>query len=302
MFHHVLVIDDQPRIAQGLANNIHKSLNITTNWASAEADIQYKISHLYYNIAIVDLQMDDYAFDGIDVIEKILDENPFSKIIIITGYLKNYFEAVNAIKSAHKNRIRGVIEKTADVEFLNSINGIVKDIIEEYNQNPNAQQLANEGYYADAKNEIDSYQKGMKFEYFVSILFGQMGFKHIQKRVIDKSRNEVDLVIRNDIEDSFFQKFKPYIFVECKNHTDNIGKNDFITFYSKLENSNDLANIGFFITTSGMAKTAYLEAMRTSNKSQKMFFITHREIALLIQSNDMLATLKQIIDEQVKDN
>ena len=302
MFHHVLVIDDEQIAANGLAKEIQKSLNITTDWASAEADIQYKISHLYYNIAIVDLQMDGYSFDGIDVIEKILDENPFSKIIIITGYLKNYFEAVNTIKSVHKNRIRGVVEKTADVEFLNAINTIINSIVEEYNINPNSQQLANQGYYADAKNETDSYKKGIKFEYFTSILFGQMGFKHIHKRTTDQSQNEVDLVIRNDIEDSFFEKFKPYIFIECKNHVDNIGKNDFIQFYSKLKNSNGLANIGFIVTSSNMAKTAYIEAARTSNQSEKVFFITHREIAQLIQSANMLDTLKSIIDGQVKDN
>jgi ActR/RegA family two-component response regulator len=302
MFHHVLVIDDEQKQANGLAKSIEKDLKLNTSWAAQEADILYKLDHLYYNIAVVDLQMEGYSFDGVNLIEKILDENPFCKIIIVTGYLKNYFDIINKIKTSHKDRIWTIVEKTANQAYLDTIYKAINEIQDLYKNSSLSQQLANQGYYAAAKNEIDSYQKGMKFEYFVSILFGQMGFKHIQKRVIDKSRNEVDLVIRNDIEDSFFQKFKPYIFVECKNHTDNIGKNDFITFYSKLENSNDLANIGFFITTSGMAKTAYLEAMRTSNKSQKMFFITHREIALLIQSNDMLATLKQIIDEQVKDN
>ncbi|MBI3233550.1 MAG: restriction endonuclease [Bacteroidetes bacterium] len=74
-----------------------------------------------------------------------------------------------------------------------------------------------------------------QFEHFVSLVFQSIGFNNVNKRVIDKSLNEVDLIIRNDIEDSFLSKFGKYILVECKNKPkEKVDKNTFIVFNSKL--------------------------------------------------------------------
>ena len=97
----------------------------------------------------------------------------------------------------------------------------------------------------------------------------RIGFKEINYRKIDKSQNEIDLIVRNDIEDKFFEKFSPYFFVECKNIIENVDKNMFVLFLTKLQGSNELARLGFIITTSGFKRTTYLEALRTSNASSK---------------------------------
>ena len=125
----------------------------------------------------------------------------------------------------------------------------------------------------------------------------------MQRNVIDKSRNEIDIIIRNEIDDLFFQKFKPYILIECKNEQEKPDKNTFIQFYTKLENTASMSNLGFLITSAaGMKDTAYKEAMRSSKQQCKVIFITQIEIMRLLQAQNMLDMLKTIIDEQVKDN
>ena len=142
----------------------------------------------------------------------------------------------------------------------------------------------------------------MKFEQFVSVLFTQMGFNHIIKRFKDKSLNEIDLIIRNEINDIFFQKFKPYILVECKNTSEDLDKNQFIQFRSKMEHAASMSNLGIIITTKSIKNTTYTEAVRSSDKGYKILFITNAEIKRLIYSVDSLHALKGMIDEQIKDN
>jgi hypothetical protein len=157
--------------------------------------------------------------------------------------------------------------------------------------------------YIDLKNEYDHYKKGEKFEDFVCSLFRKIGYKNIQKRVIDKSRNEVDLIVRNEIDDIFLTGFGQFLLIECKNQPDeNIGKNDFIQFFSKLENTNDLARLGVIFASGYFAQTTYIEALRTSKTNKKIMFFSNTEIERLIEAKNMREEFKDIIGEQVKDN
>ena len=157
--------------------------------------------------------------------------------------------------------------------------------------------------YSEAKNEIDGNKKGILFERFISLLFGFLGYREITRRIVDSSRNEVDLSIRNEIEDSFLNKFGKYILLECKNIPNyKVSKNDFIVFNNKLENSNGLSELGIIATTGGFAKATYKEAMRESGTNGKILFLSNVEFLMLIQSDNKLGEFKKIIDEQMKSN
>ncbi len=300
MTHSVLIIDDEKDIPKELKKvfNLERP-NINVYIASEEEEIMRKIENLYYNIAIVDLRMDEFKIDGIDIIEKILDVNPFAKIIVMSGYLPSFKEGLNIIKKSGK--IIDIIDKL-DENFIDKIFEASDNIISEYEKNPSLNQKLLERLYADALMEEDNNLKGSKFEQFTNTLFSQMGFTHISKRNKDKSLNEVDLIIRNEINDLFFQKLSPYILVECKNTNKKVGKNDFIQFYSKLENTNGLSNFGVLITSNTIARTTYIEAVRTAKQKEKIIFIDRKEIKKLIETDNKLDLFKQIIDQQVKDN
>ena len=137
----------------------------------------------------------------------------------------------------------------------------------------------------------------------MSLMFQSIGFNQVLKRVKDESLNEVDLIIRNDIEDSFISKFGKYILVECKNMPiTKVNKNDFIVFQNKLKNTNGLAELGIIATTGYITRNTYIEALRESGESRKILFLSNPEIEKLIKADNKLSAFKNLIDNQVKDN
>ncbi len=184
--------------------------------------------------------------------------------------------------------------------------GLKKIVMHYYDvldENPQQISSALVNLYSEVKDEENTFLKGQRFENFVALLFQNIGFSEVLKRVKDKSMNEVDLIVRNDIDDKFLSKFGKYILIECKNKpTEKVGKNDFIVFQNKLSATNGLAELGFLFTTSSFARTAYIEALRESKGQVKVIFVDNPLIMLLLKSSNPRETLKRIIDDQVKDN
>jgi len=298
----VLIIDDEQTQVNSLTKALKEKLpNVEFIPTFAEQDILSAIESKFYSLAIIDLRMDKYSFNGITLIEKIIEVNPFSKIIVTSAFTQEY---INKLKPFMlKGKIINVLEKEKFEVWIPKIANTINEYFDAINEDSLPLQAALLQYYADAKNEIDTYKKGEKFENFVSLLFGNIGYQDIKRRVIDKSRNEVDLIVRNEINDLFLNKLGDYFLIECKNKpNENIGKNDFIQFYSKLDNTNGLARFGFLFTAGYIAQTTYTEAVRTSKSDKKIVFFSNSEIERLIKTEDIRKEFKNIIDEQVKDN
>lgn len=299
----ILVIDDEKIQAEALAATISEAVPYSSViQASSKEEINATIEDKFYNLAVLDIRMDDYDFDGINLAEKIIEINPFAKILFVSKFIPEYIERITRIMQ--KGNILGFSEKKVDYDkWKPELGKIISEYYEELDANPQQISSALIDMYADVKDEENTFRKGQRFENFVALLFQNIGFSEVLKRVKDKSLNEVDLIVRNDIEDSFLSKFGKYILVECKNKpSDPIDKNDFIVFLSKLEATNGLAELGFMFTTSTFKRTAYLEAMRTSKGNHKIIFIDNPLILSLLRASSPREYLKQIIDNQIKDN
>lgn len=297
----ILIIDDEAVQAEALKKKIGEAFpDAEIQALSTEDEIEKAISERFYNLVLLDIRMDGFKKDGIVFAKQILELNPFSKIIFVSKFLAEYMDYLNDFLKS--GRVLAFSEKKEYGKWLEELKPLIQSYYDEseYKSEINKALLAS---YADAKNEEDTYKKGVKFENFVTILFRNMGYKAIMKRVKDQSLNEVDLIVRNDINDSFLSDFGQYILIECKNKpNENISKNDYILFRSKLENTGGLSNIGFLFTTSKMAWTAYVEAVRDSHGPRKIFFVDDQGIYELLNADDMKEKLKEIIDSQVKDN
>jgi len=298
----VLIVDDVQTQVNSLTKALKEKLpNVEFIPTFDEKEILSAIESKFYSLAIVDLRMDKYSFDGISLIKKIIEINPFSKIIVTSAFTQEYIEKLKPFML--KGKIINVLEKEKFDDWIPKIVNTINEYYETINVDSSPLQDALLQHYAETKNEPDTYKKGEKFENFVSLLFGNIGYKDIKRRVIDKSRNEVDLIVRNEINDLFLNKLGDYFLIECKNKPDeNVGKNDFIQFYSKLDNTNGLARYGFLFTAGHIAQTTYIEAVRTSKSEKKIVFFSNTEIERLIKTEDIRKEFKNIIDEQVKDN
>jgi CheY-like chemotaxis protein len=298
----VLIIDDEQTQVNSLTKALKEKLpDVEFIQTCAEQDILSAIESKFYSLAIVDLRMDKYDFDGVMLIKKIIEVNPFSKIIVTSAFTQEYIDKLQPFML--KGKIINILEKEKFEVWIPKIVSTINEYYETINEDSSSIQIALLQYYADAKNELDAYKKGEKFENFVSLLFGNIGYRDIKRRVIDKSRNEVDLIVRNEINDLFLNKLGDYFLIECKNKpNENVGKNDFIQFYSKLDNTNGLARFGFLFTAGYIAQTTYTESVRTSKSEKKIVFFSNTEIERLIKTEDIRKEFKNIIDEQVKDN
>ncbi len=293
----ILIIDDQESQAKELSSALQTTLDdCCICRASEEKDILTKVITRYYSVAIVDLRMEGYRIDGFDVMDQIMIANPYAKIIIVSAYMSEYMTRISEYIS------RGAVLAISEKKDLDVWVPELTKIIEGYfnkDLNPFAIQIL-EDLYANAKNEPNTAKKGRMFEEFVVGLFRQMGFIHIETRVRDKASNEIDLIVRNDLNDAFFSKFGRYLFVECKNRPElGFSKNDFILFNKKISASNGDSNLGVVFTTGHIKRSVYLEALRESEKGIKILYLGSGEIMRLIHTPNMLDEFKEIIDQQV---
>lgn len=304
MYKNILIIDDQEEQASSLATLLASDLGsegFLFEHYSKEDEILAAIENRFYSLAIVDIRMDDYSIDGLDIAKTIKTINPFAKVLLVSAFKEEYVEQINEL--IKEDNIIGVSDKKSLDTWRPELKEIIKSYYEQIESNTALYKLGLLDSYSEIKNTTNAYIKGTKFERFLSQLFGSIGFLNVEKRVIDQSRNEVDLIIRNDHKDTFLNKFGKYILVECKNKPDDsVGKNDFIVFFSKLNNTSNLSELGILATTGSIAKTTYIEATRESQSSKKIIFLDNPAIEKLIMSDNKLETFKKIIDSQVKDN
>jgi CheY-like chemotaxis protein len=298
----VIIIDDVKDQAEGLAKGLSKLMpNYTFESYHSEQDILDAIENRFFSLAIIDIRMDGFAFDGIDLAKKIFEVNPFSNVIIVSAFKDEYFPRLKDLLITGK--VVDIQDKEGFETWLPKLNKTIENYYKNIEKDPSEINNALLQFYSEAKNEIDTYRKGEKFEHFMSLMFQSIGFNQVLKRVKDQSLNEVDLIIRNDIEDSFISKFGKYILVECKNMPiTKVNKNDFIVFQNKLKNTNGLAELGIIATTGFITRNTYIEAIRESSESRKILFLSNPEIEKLIKADNKLITFKNLIDNQVKDN
>lgn len=293
----ILIIDDDETQARELCKALQNKLQeCSFSYAFEESDIKAKVITQFYSIAIVDLRMDKYEIDGFDVMDMVMTANPYAKIIVISAYLGEYMPKLSEYMA--KGILLGWSDKKDYDEWIPELTTIVRDYYSK-DINPVAVQIL-EDMYAAAKNEPEATKKGKMFEDFVVGLFRQMGFAHIGTRVKDEASNEIDIIVRNDINDPFFSKYGRYIFAECKNKPeDGFSKYDFIVFHKKVSSSNGDSNLGVVFTTGHIKRTVYLEALKESGNDIKIIYLSSGEIARLIHTPNMLDEFKEIMDEQV---
>lgn len=299
MKQHVLLIDNEVQ-SEVLSNSLAKSLPDTTFVpAHREDNIIYSIENLYFSIIYVNLQVNHLSMSGIALVDKIIEANPLASIILSGSISQDEIETL--FDEEKYVKIIGLVQQKDSETFIKKLKKIIRNYHKRQNENPAELNNVLLELYSQAKNESDSFVKGKKFELFVSLLFQFIGFPKIYTRVKDISLNEIDLIIRNEIEDAFLSKFGKYFLVECKNMPkEKIDKNTFIVFNNKLAHTNQLSELGILATTGYFSRSTLLEASRNTQGPNKVIFLSNLEFKSLIQSKYKLDTFKEIIDQQVK--
>nr|DAS62911.1 MAG TPA: response regulator [Caudoviricetes sp.] len=303
MSKHILIIDDEREQAEGLAKLLTKEMGagFTFEPLWEEAEIENAVNDRAFSVVVLDIRMDGMPFNGMDLFDKIIQQNSMARVVFVSAYLAEFGTQLNeALATGNVLAVQPKAEKEFNV-FAGEIAGYIRNFFvrqgNELSENSKVLMAA----YERAKNTGNSQEKGLLFEEFLVSLFSQIGFSFIQKRVKDMT-SEVDLVLRNDLNDAFISKFGKYIFVEAKNRpSEPVNKNDLVVFRDKLDSSNHLAQLGILASAHNVASTVRSQMLRDSREDGKILLLTNNELIRLIRADDKLYEFKKLIDEQIKD-
>jgi len=148
----------------------------------------------------------------------------------------------------------------------------------------------------EALTITDSNKKGEALEDLLVLIFSTVeGF--IPSHRIRTETEEIDISVRNESKDSFWSKFTPFILIECKNWSTDCGKNEVVSFRSKLVNRFGLSHIGFLVSINGFRNTVTKEILRGSQTRFLVVPIDGKMLKGLILSKNRGELLKSFVSE-----
>lgn len=234
---------------------------------------------------------------GLDELEAILRRLPFVPVVLMTGY---------ASESSIERAFAGGADDywSKDANFFALARQRLKQLTELWKQAPSRRTTAareariRDGWGA-VKSEKSKSKRGKYLEELMKDLFASVaGFESIHSRA--KTRyEEIDLVIRNESVDPFWQKESPYWLAECKNWTDRVGKNELIVFYDKLASRFERATLGFLIAPNGFASTVSTGITAERKGANLVILMAADEIDEMIAAPDRNQWLKSLHQKSV---
>ena len=150
--------------------------------------------------------------------------------------------------------------------------------------------------WKEALTITDSNKKGKALEELLVLIYSTIdGF--IPSHRIKTETEEIDISVRNESKDFFWSKFTPFILIECKNWSTDCGKNEVVSFHSKLINRFGLSRLGFLVSINGFRTTVTKEILRGSQTEFLVVPIDGKMLEGLVLSKDRSELLKTFVAE-----
>jgi DNA-binding NtrC family response regulator len=115
----VLVVDDEPIVGKRLKPALEKS-GYSVKVCETGADALKRINEEKFDIVVTDVRMDE--IDGMEILSRVTEKSPETRVIIITGYAtielareaiaKGAFDFI--AKPFKPNELREIIQKAAE--------------------------------------------------------------------------------------------------------------------------------------------------------------------------------------------
>ncbi|QCT01393.1 hypothetical protein E6C60_0671 [Paenibacillus algicola] len=143
------------------------------------------------------------------------------------------------------------------------------------------------------ETEDDANEKGRLLEELICKIFAEIPGFEVRDRIKSETE-EIDIVILNRSDQSFWQKESSLILVECKNWSSKCGKNELVVFKEKILNRRGRAKIGFLVSWNGFAGTFLKEDLRTSQNDVLIIPVTGDDIKRAVSDNNIQETLVEL--------
>ena len=176
----------------------------------------------------------------------------------------------------------GGVDKMTPQEFV-----VDKQIDDESNDDLNLMKLLN-----DVEKVKNTQKKGKALEKLMYALFSAVDGFYVRTN-IRTANEEIDIDIRNESKDRFWDKEQHFIIGECKNWSSNVERKEIDIFYNKIVNRNDRAKTGYFISWNGFSKGAKEELLRFSRDKYLIIPVDGIQIRQAILENRVEECLKE---------
>jgi len=143
----------------------------------------------------------------------------------------------------------------------------------------------------------DPIKKGEALETFCVEFFSQIEDLSVIDRNIRFQNEEIDILLKNNIDKPFWQHFKsPSILIECKNTSKPMPSKDIVLFKEKIRNKTNMVKLGFIISINGFTKNVRTEILKAQMDNITLGLITKDDIILFFSKKmTLLEFLEYII-------
>ena len=147
-------------------------------------------------------------------------------------------------------------------------------------------------------------EKGRRLECFIAFLLSQIQGFYVHSTNYNTATEEIDIVVKNGRVGGFFSVYQePLILVECKNQEKRAGKNEYVSFATKLRNRRRAASIGFFVSMKGYTQDFKMESLRDSRERLVIAKLDQKHVRKWSESFGEAAVnfLERLLEEAVLD-
>jgi hypothetical protein len=139
--------------------------------------------------------------------------------------------------------------------------------------------------------------KGRVLEALMAVIFESHPDLKISQRRLDLGDQEIDLVIDNHVDHTFWRKLEsPFLFVECKNWASAVGTDEIRDFETKVRDHQPHARLGIFVAVGGFSREAKTALARASREPYQLVLITREDLQDLIDTGfEVLPWLEDLI-------
>jgi len=296
----VLIVEDEKVIQEDIKSRIIKKFPEVQVFPTDSAGSAKEImENTLINVVITDMLMETIDA-GYELLKFVKDKKPLTQVIVFT-----IDRTIQNVINCMSIGCFGYILKE-DPDVFNKLIETTGEALELSNYPVERESLIERlilCYWNEMQKTKKVDKRGTSLENLCSLIFRTIpGWEQIETR-FKTDTEEIDIVILNESEDQFWQKFGTLILIECKNWSKakKPGRKEYDEFYSKItRRGEEDCRFGFFVSINGVSKP-FKEALKMNAKERiKIIILDRKDLWQLICSNNRSKYLKNLFLKQMK--
>ena len=288
----VLVVDDNPDWRQDIATELRQDGHLVET-AASPAEMEARLS-TGWDIVVLDLRLlgDAGPPIGVDLAAH-AGRTSGGQVIILTG-----FADPETIRKAYLVGVWDYVEKSRyAIELLRHKirQALLPDRLSRFVGLGEAERRGRlENEWATARGVVGNHQKGRLLEAFLDVLLPTNPGFVVAGRNVRLDDEEIDLVVRNESQDPYWQKEGNVILVEAKNWSQKVGPEVLDRLLAKMERKFQRCRLGILVAPAGFTEGVATTYLAERKGPVAVMLLGPAEIDRLVQGPDRPGIWKEL--------